>query len=98
MGMELLSHIAAGMLLGWVVDKWRGSDPLWLTVGAVVGLLVGMTEFIRTALKAMKQATRKAARNRGERPETNADESESTHQAEEAEDHGKPDKRTDGGE
>ncbi len=98
MGMELLSHIAAGMLLGWIIDKWQDTGSLWLTIGAVVGLLVGMTEFIRTALKAMNQATRKAAQAREHRPETNADESKSADQAEEPENHGKPEKRTNGGE
>ncbi len=55
--MELVSHIAAGGLLGWLVDHWRGSFPTWVAVGTIAGLVVGMTEMIRTAMKAQKRAT-----------------------------------------
>ncbi|UCD73969.1 MAG: AtpZ/AtpI family protein [Phycisphaerales bacterium] len=60
MGVELVSHIAAGVLLGLLVDRWTGMKPTWLVVGAIAGLVVGMTNFIRVALKASREAARVA--------------------------------------
>ena len=56
--MELASHIAAGVLLGWLIDRWTGMEPTWLVVGAIAGVVVGMVSFIRVALKANRDAVR----------------------------------------
>ncbi len=57
MGIELASHILAGLLIGWLLDKWLGTEPVWLIVGTITGVVVGMTDFIRAALKAQKRIT-----------------------------------------
>ena len=62
MGVELASHILAGLLLGWVLDKVFDTGHRWMTIGAIAGAVVGMTEFIRSALKAQRRATRNAYR------------------------------------
>ena len=64
MGFELLSHILAGLILGWLVDRWAGTAPLWLLIGAGMGLAVGMAQFIRSALKANREALRRAREQR----------------------------------
>ena len=61
MGLELATHILAGALLGWVLDYWLNTEPTLLIVGTIAGVIVGMTEFIRTALKAQKKAVARAA-------------------------------------
>ena len=58
MGFTMASEILAGLLLGWLVDKWAGTDKIFLIIGTSMGVVVGMTSFIRTALKASQAAGR----------------------------------------
>ncbi len=58
MGFTMASEILAGLLLGWLIDKWAGTDKVFLIIGTIMGIVVGMTTFIRTALKASKAAGR----------------------------------------
>jgi len=67
MGIELASHIVAGLLIGWLLDYWLKTSPLWLVIGTVAGVVVGMVDFIRSALKAQRQATRQAEARRPEK-------------------------------
>jgi len=67
MGIELASHIVAGLLIGWLLDYWLKTSPLWLVIGTVAGVVVGMVQFIRSALKAQRQSTRQAAARRLEK-------------------------------
>lgn len=45
------SEVAAGALIGWGIDHWQGTGTRWLTIGGIIGIVVGMTSFIRGALK-----------------------------------------------
>jgi F0F1-type ATP synthase assembly protein I len=54
MGFTLASEVAAGALLGWLVDYLFKTDPVGVIVGCLAGMAVGMTTFIRTALEATK--------------------------------------------
>ena len=57
MGMEFLSAIVAGLLIGYVIDRWwLGSYPTGTVVGAIIGIIVGGVTFFRTALAANKAA------------------------------------------
>lgn len=51
MGMTLVTEVIAGVLLGWLVDWATGFERTFIIVGAILGVLVGMTSFIRAALK-----------------------------------------------
>ena len=62
-GWTLVCEIAAGLLLGWGLDWLVGTNKLFLVIGAIVGLLVGMTGFIRSALAE----NRRMSRDRGKR-------------------------------
>lgn len=55
-------EIVAGLVLGWLVDRWTGTDKVFLIVGTIMGIIVGMTSFIRTAMKANKATTRRMDR------------------------------------
>lgn len=55
LGFTVASEVAAGTLLGYLIDHLAGTAPLWTTVGAVLGILVAMWGLIRGALK-MNQA------------------------------------------
>ena len=51
MGMEVAAQVAAGALLGWLFDRWRGTAPTGLLIGSVIGIVVGLTNLVRGALK-----------------------------------------------
>lgn len=79
MGFEFISQVVAGMLLGWLVDKALGSGPTWLVVGTIAGVLVAITQMIRTAVAANRKATRdsryvrRIRTDEPERPEADPD-------------------------
>lgn len=57
MGLELAAQVVAGMLLGWLADRFIAKDGYtWLVVGTIAGVLVGMTTFVKTALRESKLA------------------------------------------
>lgn len=59
LGMEVAAQVAAGALLGWLFDRWRGTSPNGLLVGAVIGIAVGMWRLIQGALKLNKELDEK---------------------------------------
>jgi len=59
MGFTMACEIVAGLLLGWLVDRWTGTDKVFLIIGTIMGIIVGMTSFIRTAMKANKASSRR---------------------------------------
>jgi len=61
MGGTLASEILAGTLIGWGVDTLFGTRPTFLIILTVGGVVVGMTTFIRRALKETKRAARMAS-------------------------------------
>ena len=63
MGFTMACEILAGLLLGWLVDYWTGTEKVFLVIGTIMGVIVGMTGFLRAALKANRDATRQANRN-----------------------------------
>ncbi|MBT4584643.1 MAG: hypothetical protein HOC93_06135 [Phycisphaerae bacterium] len=57
MGFTFVSMIIAGGLIGWGVSWLFGQtqhERTFIVTGAVVGIVVGMVDFIRDALKAIK--------------------------------------------
>ncbi len=57
-GMEVVSQVAAGALLGWIFDRWRGTAPTGLLIGSVIGIIVGMWSLIRGSLKLNRELER----------------------------------------
>lgn len=55
LGFQVASEVAAGALLGWLCDRWRGTDPTGLLVGAIVGIVVGLWSLIRGSLKLNRE-------------------------------------------
>jgi F0F1-type ATP synthase assembly protein I len=58
MGFELASYIVAGLLLGWGLDALFKTYPTILIIGVIAGTIVGMVEFIRSAIRAQQRASR----------------------------------------
>lgn len=65
MGTELVGAIVMMAVLGWLLDRWLGTEP-WLTIGGLgFGLVVGMYRFFRTAITATR-----VTRDRSDEPGT----------------------------
>jgi len=62
-GFEAVSQVAAGLLLGWLWDKWRGGQ-MGVIVGGAAGVLVGVVLLVRSAWKLNAELDRNAAHRR----------------------------------
>jgi len=48
---SLFACVIAGMILGWILDRWLGTRPWLLVTGLVLGAAAGLYDFIRTSSK-----------------------------------------------
>jgi ATP synthase protein I len=48
---SLFSAVVAGLIIGWLLDRWLGTSPWLLVTGIVLGAVAGFYEFIRSAAK-----------------------------------------------
>ena len=59
-GMQVASEVAAGVILGWLFDYWRGKGNIGVVIGACVGIAVGLWSLVRNSLKLNNQLERSA--------------------------------------
>jgi ATP synthase protein I len=50
-GITLFASVVSFCALGWLLDKWLGTDPWLLIIGIVLGSAVGLFEFVRLSSK-----------------------------------------------
>ena len=50
-GITLFASVAVFCGLGWLLDKWLGTQPWLLIAGIVVGSAAGLFEFVRLSSK-----------------------------------------------
>lgn len=55
LGMHVASEVLAGLLLGWLYDQWQGTGPTGATIGAVLGIVVGLFSLIHGSMRLMKE-------------------------------------------
>lgn len=48
---SLFAAVVAGLIVGWLLDRWLGTQPWLLVVGLVLGAAAGFYEFIRATSK-----------------------------------------------
>ena len=48
---SLFACVIAGLILGWLLDRWLGTKPWLLVAGLVLGAAAGLYEFIRASSK-----------------------------------------------
>jgi ATP synthase protein I len=48
---SLFSAVVAGLIAGWLMDRWLGTRPWLLVAGIVLGAVVGFYQFIRVSSK-----------------------------------------------
>lgn len=51
LGFQFVAVAATGVVIGWVLDRWLGTSPRWTAICAVLGIVLGIFEFIRMALR-----------------------------------------------
>jgi F0F1-type ATP synthase assembly protein I len=49
--LSLFAAVVAGLIIGWLLDRWLGTWPWLLVVGLVLGSAVGFYELIRASSK-----------------------------------------------
>ena len=54
-GIEFVVAVGLFAGIGYAVDRWRGTSPWGLIIGAFVGFAVGLRAMIRVANKSFKQ-------------------------------------------
>ncbi len=60
LGMEVAAQVAAGAVLGWLYDRWRGTGTTGILVGSLIGIAVGLWSMIRGALKLNRELERQS--------------------------------------
>jgi ATP synthase protein I len=48
---SLFAAVVAGLVIGWLLDRWLGTAPWLLLTGIVLGSAAGLYEFIRSSSK-----------------------------------------------
>ena len=48
---SLFACVIAGLVLGWLLDRWLGTRPWLLVLGLILGAAAGFYEFIRASSK-----------------------------------------------
>ena len=55
---QSVSEVAAAALIGWGLDWYFDTDRVFLLIGGLVGIAVGISSFVRSALKESRKLTR----------------------------------------
>lgn len=63
MGMELFGSIVGAGLIGWLIDRFAGTEPRWLMIGLLVGMIGGGWNFYGKAMR-MNRIAMEAYRTR----------------------------------
>ena len=50
-GFSLFAAVLAGLIAGWLLDRWLGTSPWLLITGIILGACAGFYELIRSASK-----------------------------------------------
>ena len=47
MALDFVGSVGAGAFIGWLIDRWAGTSPVWVLVGLGFGFLGAMFRIIR---------------------------------------------------
>jgi len=57
LGFVLFGSIGGGYLLGWLLDRWLGTTPIFALIVAGLGLAGGLIEILRVLKRVEKRAS-----------------------------------------
>jgi F0F1-type ATP synthase assembly protein I len=69
---QMVTEVLAGAGLGWVADHFAGTAPLWLAIGAGLGIVVSIYSLVRGGLSMnayLEQRSKRVERPGTDRPE-----------------------------
>jgi F0F1-type ATP synthase assembly protein I len=55
LGFVLFAGIGGGFFLGWMVDRWLGTEPIFALITAGVGLAGGLIEILQIMKRVEKR-------------------------------------------
>lgn len=58
LGMEVAGQAMGGALLGWLFDRWQGTEPTGVMIGSIIGITAGLFSLVRGGLKLNRQLER----------------------------------------
>jgi F0F1-type ATP synthase assembly protein I len=59
LGLQLAVTVVLFWFIGKMIDEHYGTQPLWMIVGAMVGIAVGMYNFIKSVIELGKKKEKK---------------------------------------
>ncbi len=59
LGLQLAVTVVLFWFIGKMIDEHYGTQPLWMIVGAMVGIVVGMYNFIKSVVELGKKKEKK---------------------------------------
>jgi len=59
LGLQLAVTVVIFWFAGKLIDEHYGTEPLWMIVGAVLGIVVGMYNFIKSVIELGKKKEQK---------------------------------------
>jgi ATP synthase protein I len=62
---ELVAGLGIGFVIGYALDAWLGTKPLFLVVFILLGFAAGVNVMFRTAKEMQKEADKSAEREEG---------------------------------
>jgi ATP synthase protein I len=60
--MNFVAGVIGGCVVGWLVDRWQGTNPYGVLIGCGVGLVAGFWALMREVMREPKGAGRGASR------------------------------------
>jgi F0F1-type ATP synthase assembly protein I len=71
LGIELAGSIGGMAVVGWLIDRWVGTSPMWLLILLGVGTVGGTYNFVRQAMALNRKASEAYRQKRAARgPDT----------------------------
>lgn len=67
LGFEFTAAVAGFVLVGYWIDRHYGTYPRWILIGAVLGIVGGMYNLIRAALRVSKGAGEAQRKTNGDK-------------------------------
>ena len=55
LGTELVSAVAVGTIIGFILDSWFGTKPWFIILFFIIGVIAGMLNVIRVAKRMQKE-------------------------------------------
>ncbi len=65
---QSVTEVAAGALIGWALDWYFETDRIFVLIGGLIGIFIGITSFVRVALKESRKLTKQQRSSSDRKP------------------------------